>query len=245
MTAALLLFAAFAAAEVREASTMLPVEAELSQGTLLVFDVDNTLLEPVGNLYSDQWAYYAETAFKRDGLSAEAAEKKLGEIWTEGLKRSKVKPVEATTPSIVEKTQKAGFAVMALTARGPEDAAATRRQFKDAGYDLSRSAPKARHPGYVDGVLFVGDGPDKGKALVAFLSAAKVKPARVVFVDDKPHHAKNVDAALTAAGIPCVAFRYGATDAKVRAFNEVMAEADTAENAEALFHGRLAPAAKP
>ncbi len=245
MNAALLLLAALASAEVREASTMLPVEAELTPGTLLVFDVDNTLLGPVGNLYSDQWAYYAEKAFKRDGLSEEEAGKKLGEIWTEGLKRSKVKPVENTTPAIVAKAQKAGYAVMALTARGPEDAPATRRQFKDAGYDLSRSGPKSRAAGYDNGVLFVGDGPDKGKALVAFLAAAKLKPARVVFVDDKPHHAKNVDAALTAAGIPCVAFRYGAADAKVRAFNDVMAEADTAENAEALFHGRLAPAPKP
>ena len=65
-----------------------------------------------------------------------------------------------------------------------------------------------------------------------------MKPAKIVFADDKPHHAKNVDAALTAAGIPSVSFRYGATDAKVRAFNEVMGEAGDKAAAELLFHGR-------
>ncbi len=235
----LLLLAALASAEVREIQSMSAIEPELTKGTLLVFDVDNTLLEPVGNLYSDQWIYYVEKALERDGASASEAEKRMGDIWTEGLKRSKVKPVEAGTPALVQRAQKAGFKVMALTARGLEDFEATMRQFRDAGYDLSRSGPKGRAEGYKGGVMFVGDGPDKGKALVAFLAAAGIKPARVVFVDDKPHHAKNVDAALTAAGIPVVAFRYGATDAKVKAFNEVMAEAATAESAAALFHGRL------
>lgn len=241
MTGALLLLAALASAEVREIASMLVIESALTPDTVLVFDVDNTLLEPIGNLYSDQWAYYAEKAFIRDGLSEEAAAKKLREIWSAGLKRSRVKPVESLTPALVAKAQKAGLTVFALTARGLDDAPATHRQFKDAGYDLSRSAPKRAAANYRDGVVFVGDGHDKGKALVAFLDAVGLKPARIVFVDDKPHHAKNVDAALTSAGIPVIAFRYGAADAKVNAFNTVTAEADTAEKADALFHGRLAP----
>ena len=91
---------------------------------------------------------------------------------------------------------------------------------------------------YSRGVFFVGDGPDKGEALLAFLDKIALRPTRVVFVDDKPHHARSVDAVMTAAGIPCVAFRYGAADEKVRAFKEVMSEAADARSAALLFHGR-------
>ena len=90
-------------------------------------------------------------------------------------------------------------------------------------------------------MLFVGEGVDKGRLLVEFLQHIGLRPERVVFADDKPHHARNVDAALAAAGIPAVAFRYGAADARVRAFNEVMDEAADPASAALLFHGRLPP----
>lgn len=124
----LLLLAAAARADVREIKSMAEIVPEIRSTTLLVLDIDNTLVEPVGNIGSDQWYYYLE---------------KIG-----------------------------------------------------------------------------------------------MKPTRVVFADDKPHHAKSVDAALTVAGIACVAFRYGAADEKVRAFKEVMSEAQDKAGAEMLFHGR-------
>jgi FMN phosphatase YigB (HAD superfamily) len=206
---------------------MAEIRPELSTGTLLVFDIDNTLIEPVGNIGSDQWYYYIEKAYKRDGLDQAAAEAKAGEAWSRTLATVKVKPVEDLIPALVREQQKRGLKILALTAREPADAPATFKQLNDAGIDLAGN------------VEFVGDGPDKGKALVAYLKKNKLKPSKIVFVDDKPHHAKNVDAALTAAGIPSVSFRYGAADAKVRAFNEVMDEAGDKANADLLFNGRL------
>ncbi len=242
----LLLLACAARADVREISTMSEIRAELTPATLLVFDIDNTLVEPLGNIGSDQWYYYLVKALVRDDktLTAAAAETKAGEIWTKATKTVTVQPVEAITPALIREQQKRGLKVMALTARDAEDAEATFRQLKDIGVDLTATAPRKEDLAteqkglYTRGVFFVGDGPDKGKTLVAFLKKIGLRPAKVVFADDKPHHAKNVDAALTAAGIPSVSFRYGATDAKVRAFNEVMSEAGDKASAELLFHGR-------
>jgi len=223
---AVALLAGAARADVREISTMAEVRPELSTSTLLVFDIDNTLVEPVGNIGSDQWYYYIEKALKRDGLDQAAAETKAGEAWSKALATVKVKAVEDFTPGLIREQQKRGLKIMALTARDAGDAESTFRQLKDIGVDLAGN------------VIFVGDGPDKGKALVAHLKKLSLTPAKVVFVDDKPHHAKNVDAALSAAGIKCVAFRYGAADAKVRAFNDVTAEASDKASADLLFHGR-------
>lgn len=244
---ALLLLASSARADVREIKSMAEIVPELTPGTLLVFDIDNTLVEPVGNIGSDQWYYYLVKALARDDktLSADAAEAKAGEVWTTTLMTVKVKPVEALTPALVRDQQKRGLKVMALTARDAGDAAATFRQLKDIGVDLAENAVRkddlaTEQKGfYSRGVFFAGDGPDKGKTLVAFLKKIGLRPAKVVFADDKPRHAKNVDAALAAAGIPGVSFRYGAADAKVRAFNEVMAEAGDTTASELLFHGRL------
>lgn len=243
----LLLLAALASAEVREIKSMAEIEPALSAGTLLVFDIDNTLVEPVGNIGSDQWYYYLLKAVARDDakLTEDQVAARADAVWTKTLGTVAVKPVETLTPALVEAAQSKGLKVMALTARGREDVAATDAQLKAIGVDLASKPVHAKtHEAgekgyYARGVFYAGEGPDKGVALVRFLKAVGLKPASVVFVDDKPRHAKNVDAALTKAGIPVVAFRYGATDAKVKAFNEVMAEAATAESAAALFHGRL------
>lgn len=244
----LLLLAAAARADVREIKSMSEIVPDIRPTTLLVFDIDNTLVEPVGNIGSDQWYYYLEKAYLRDGLEPAAAEAKAGETWTKTLAKVKVKPVEDLTPILVRAQQKRGVKILALTARGAEDAAATFAQLKAIGLDLESSAIHKEDLSteakgfYSRGVFFVGEGPDKGQTLVAFLDKIGLKPTRVVFADDKPHHARNVDAALTAAGIPCVAFRYGAADEKVRAFKEVMSEAETKAGAEMLFHGREAAA---
>lgn len=242
---ALLLPALGARAEVREIKSMSEIVSEVRPTTLLVFDLDNTLVEPVGNIGSDQWYDYALSALKRDGLDEAAAEKEANALWTRMLGVVKVKPVEELTPILLREQQKRGLKILALTARGPEDAPATFAQLKAIGVDLSSSAVSpgnyrfGRTGHYSNGVYFVGDG-DKGEALLSFLDMIKLRPTRVVFVDDKLRHAKAVDAVMTAAGIPCVAFRYGAADEKVRAFKEVMSEASDARSAALLFHGKEA-----
>lgn len=244
---ALLLLAVGARADVREIKSMAEIVPSLDTSTLLVFDIDNTLVEPVGNIGSDQWYYYLVKAVARDDktLTADQAEEKAGGIWTRELDRIVPKPVEALTPALVREQQKRGLKVMALTARAASDAPATFRQLEKIGVDMTASAVRkddlaTEQKGlYSRGVFFVGEGPDKGKTLASFLKKIGLRPKRVVFVDDKPHHVKNMDAAMAAEGIPSVSFRYGATDAKVNAFNEVMGEASSDAGAAAmLFFGR-------
>jgi phosphoserine phosphatase len=241
----LLLLATAVRAEVREIKSMTEIVPALTTSTLLVFDLDNTLIEPVGNIGSDQWWYYLVKAISRDeGIPEDKAEEKAAPVWTATLAKVKVKPVEALSPKLIAEQRARGLGIMALTARGPEDRAATERQLKDIGVDLAIAAPYTKElttPNkglFAKGVLFVGEGPNKGEELVKFLKTIGLKPRHIVFVDDKPKHAKSVDAALSAAKIPSVCFRYGAADAKVAAFNEVMGEAKSRAEAELLFHGR-------
>ena len=225
---AVLLCAAPVRAELREIQTMADLVPAVDTSTVLVFDIDNTLVEPVGQLGSDQWYYYLLKAYARDGMTEAAAETKAGETWSKTLPTVKVKPVETITPGIIRDAQKRGIKVMALTARGPEDAAATFAQLKAIGVDLTVTAPSKKdltteQKGlFSRGVFFQGEGPSKGATLVAFFKKIGLKPKRVVFADDKPKHAISVEAALRESGIPVISFRYGAADAKVKFFNSMM-----------------------
>ena len=133
---ALLLPALGARAEVREIKSMSEILPEIRPTTLLVFDLDNTLVEPAGNIGSDQWYDYIVKALRRDGLDEAAAEAQAGALWTRMLGAVKVKPVEELTPILLREQQKRGLKILALTARGPEDAPATFAQLKAIGREL-------------------------------------------------------------------------------------------------------------
>lgn len=241
---AVLVLAASARAELREIPSMADIVPAIDTSTLVVFDIDNTLVEPVGQLGSDQWYYYLVKAYQRDGMTPDAAETKAGEAWSRVLPTVKVKPVEAGTPDLIRAQQKRGVKVMALTARGIEDAATTFAQLKAIGVDMTATAPwkkdykSAGKGAYTKGVYFMSEGPSKGETLLDFFAKTGLKPKRVVFADDKPKHAQSVERSLREAGFPVISFRYGATDAKVNFFNAMMEEASTRDGAELLFHGR-------
>lgn len=246
MRAALLLLLALpAAAETLEVASLKDIQPKLEAGTLVVFDIDNTLLTPSGHIGSDHWYDYLLSAIARDDASLTPAqvEAKADAAWDRELPKTTPVPVEALSPAFVAALQKRGFKVMALTGRGAADAAVTFAQLKAVGYDLAASAPsakdwRAKSGGlYSRGVYLAGPG-DKGVFLLDFLKAAGLKPKAVVFVDDKPKNVRAVDAALTAAGVAVAACRYGGADAKIAAFKAFMAEAGTAAKAQALFHGR-------
>lgn len=241
---AVLLCAASARAEMREIKTMADVVPAIATGTLLVLDIDNTTLEPTGQLGSDQWYYYLIKAFQRDeGIGADAAEMKAVAAWTKTLPKVRVKPVETLTPDFIRTQQKRGIKVMALTARGPEDEQATFAQLKAVGVDYSINPPVKKdlktpnNGSFKRGVFFQGEGPSKGETLLAFIKANGLKPARVVFVDDKLKHATSVEKVLREGGVSVITFRYGAADAKVKFFNDMMEEAATKASAEMLFRG--------
>jgi hypothetical protein len=205
-----------AAAEIRESTSVAPVDALATPGTLVVFDIDNTLIEPTVTLGSDQWFYWYVAELEAGGRSSREAIDLANDVWNRVQPAIAVRPVEAMTPQLIRGIQARGLRVVALTARSHDAAAVTETQLTSAGYSLSTSAfgPGRRVIGddptmvYDDGVLYVGEHASKGDALLRLLAGEGLSPERVVFVDDK---------------IPVIAIRYGAADARVAAFDPAVA----------------------
>ena len=221
-----LFISVFSRAEVQETAQMSEALSAVDAKTLLVFDLDNTIIEPVQTLGSDQWF---EAQVKHyvvvEHLDPDRAIHKAIILWSKIQQVSGVQPVEKNTPFLIKEKQEQGIRVMGLTARPQELSTRTREQLKSIGVDLSLTAVSTKDfavqgvsdAKFTRGITFVGTN-NKGKVLAALLKQLDLVPAKVVFVDDKEKHVKSVDVALKELGIKYLGFRYGAADEKVKRY---------------------------
>jgi phosphoglycolate phosphatase-like HAD superfamily hydrolase len=214
-------------AEIRDIRRLYETLPSIEPGTLLVFDLDNTLIEPVGNFGSDQWYYYLVRKYRRvDGLGEPAAQREATRTWNCVQSSIRIRTVEPGTARFVRQQQARGIRTVGLTAREPSLADTTLTQLRTLDLRLDKRTVFAREfswwsvepARFKAGVLFIGEGNDKGSLLIDLLRGLRQRPKRIVFVDDKTNNVKSVDRAARKAGIACIAFRYGATDAKVAEF---------------------------
>jgi hypothetical protein len=214
------------AGETIEIERMDEVERALIAGALVVFDIDNTLIEPAGMLGSDQW-YYAlvEQLQKDEKLDEDTAIDRATILWNEVQRGLAVRPVEATVPALIEKWAARDIRIVALTARTFDIADATKEHLRSVGIDFSKKKIASdldlgleRPAKLIDGIVYLGEKNDKGEVLIELLRALNLRPTRVIFVDDKKKHVESVSASLARTFIPYSAFRYAAADANVAAF---------------------------
>jgi Protein of unknown function (DUF2608) len=235
-------------AEIKEGSRMSEILATAKPDTLVVFDIDNTLIEPRQTLGSDQWLRAEITKQVAAGLQAgdvrSVAEAKSQEsvlaAWKKIQLVTEVSAVEPGTPSLIDQRQSEGIVMMGLTARPVDLADRTREQLSRVQIFLDHRAPlrddvKLKHEGdpnlqalYTRGILFGGNH-SKGDLLVRFLESGRMtfRPKQILFIDDRAENVADVDHALDRYGkYPHTSYRYGALDAKVKGFDPAVAEVE-------------------
>lgn len=218
-------------AEIYETAEFSEIEKHVAPGALVVFDIDNTLMEPIQTLGSDQWFNYRYQRFIDNGHSkTDALELTLKEYHSV-QNVTKVRAVQPETPNVVSNLQSTGINIMALTARGLALAHRTVEQLDTIGIDLARNAPvqeevffnNGKGVIFRSGVLFCS-GTHKGKALFKFLDMIGYKPSSITCIDDKQSMLKEVELLCKERNIPFTGLRYGYLDEKVRLFSPEIAE---------------------
>ncbi len=198
----------------------------LKPSTLVIFDIDNTLMMTSQQLGSDQWFCKRSADYQAKGLSfQEATDKALSE-WVAIQSITRVKPVETGGPEVVRRIQRQGYTVIGLTTRGLGLSTRTVEQLHSIGIDLSQTAPTQEETFFkaTRGVLFRGGilftaGTDKGVSLFRFLDRLDFTPKSIVFINDKTTHLEEVEKAARARGIEFLGLRYSRTDEWVASFN--------------------------
>jgi len=204
----------------------------LGASDVAVFDLDNTIIEPLQSLGSDQWGSYQGKRFREMGFPDARATEASVAMFAEVQVKSSVRLVEPDTARIIRELQDRGVTVLGLTARPLVIVDRTLAQLASVGVNLDRR-PVASGDFFVDvyrtarfkgGVLFVGEN-NKGEMLKAIYSQlGRDLPPVVKFFDDKRYHVENMDAALSGTGVRHTSYRYGAADPRVKSFDPVLGD---------------------
>jgi hypothetical protein len=204
----------------------------ITKESLIILDIDDTLLIPVQMLGCDEWFTGRLKKFEQEGLSRPCALDKALAEWEAIRHLTKMEIVEPETDSIVRSIQEAGYTVMGLTTQGLALATRTSRQLQDLGIILPRSCLHKNDECvsvyghtvlYRDGILFTS-GTAKGEALFLFLQKIGYSPKRVVFVNDKASHLQDVETSCVKQNVEFIGLRYAYSDARKRAYDPKVAE---------------------
>ncbi len=217
--------------EIIEANHFKEISSYGTPKTLVILDIDDTLLIPVQTLGTDVWFCHRLEFYLKDHDYPEALDKALAE-WEAVRHLTHVKIVEEGTPEIIGNLQANHTVVMGLTTQGVALATRTIKQLHSLSIDLFKTAPSHEDHYFLNhkqgvlyrkGILFTSGSP-KGEALLKLLDTLDDYPERIVFINDKKSHLEDVERSLTLRGIPFTGLRYSYSDERVLKFCPDIAE---------------------
>lgn len=193
--------------------------------TLLVLDIDDTLLTSTGFFGSDKWYEWQKHLAANDPGKVPC----LFDLISLNYEAGTQHPTQPDGPALINALP--GDKLM-LTSRNLLYRGGTLRTLHDAGYALPtplagqtegrswrwRKAPDARESeiGYDQGI-FMTAGQDKGLVLLDLLARLKLDYDRVILVDDGDANIRNMQAALRDADIDYHGLHYTRIDKTVSA----------------------------
>lgn len=200
--------------------------------TLVIVDIDDTLLIPVQTLGRDSWfssrlEYHLQ--IQKDQYLA--LDKALAE-WEAVRHITNIKIVEDGTDEIISDMQKSNIVIMGLTTQGLALAHRTIVQLQSLSIDLSKTAPSSEDSYFIngpngvlyrEGVLFTS-GTSKGDALIKFLDIIDYHPKHIVFINDKKTHLQDVEKGVEFKNMKFTGLRYSYEDERVANFPKEIAD---------------------
>ena len=215
-----------AQSEVRQIDDLARVAPALAEGgkrSLLVLDIDDTLLTSAGFFGSDSWYEWQKSLPAGDPAKPSC----LFDVISLNSETGTQQPTQADGPALINAI--AGDRLM-LTSRNPLYRGGTLRTLHDAGYTLPAelgASPEGRSWDFrknaeakpvrvvYDQGVFMTTGQDKGLVLLDLLRRLGLRYDRVVLVDDGEKNITNMQAALRTAGIDYLGLHYTRVDKTV------------------------------
>lgn len=214
--------------------------------SLLLLDLDNTVLTYAHSLGTDQWFDYALRKQAQSSTDPETAKKQVIDFYLSvipNIRLDDVHCVESMTPQRIHELQAAGFKVLALTSRGSYLQEATLTQLEHLKIDLNQPPYQnltkilSLGPESVmhNGIIMAG-GKDKGECLI---ESGVTLPETIVMYDDKLSNLEKVRGAIQRYNevhlalepdfVPrkFIGIRYSRLDHRIQNLNEKIVEIQT------------------
>lgn len=221
-------------------------EPDYNKQTLVIFDVDNTLVEPSGWVGGTPWFEHLVHQKIAQGLDRTAAFIETLDICCKVQYQLTLVPAEKNTAPTVQQAIQKNMTVIALTARPACMANHTIEQLCSHGIDFGLSGfqninTKDEVYHYQQGIIFCASGAartsfSKGAALTSILKKLNYRPKKIVYIDDALKYLNSVEEALKAfdPNIEFIGIRYGHLDYKFKLFDATAAEKELNSHFEKL-----------
>ncbi|MBI2742897.1 MAG: DUF2608 domain-containing protein [Chlamydiales bacterium] len=235
LAALFLICTSFAAAEIKEIDRISSILPDIEEETLVLLDIDETLIETPIMLGGKAWRRYARNILNKSKGEEEAT--RIHDKLTYFIAgQVPYIAIEDEVYGCFTEFKTKNASVFGFTARGrehwydmpsPDGEALGVLHLKQAGIELYPSSVIADealflHPSYGQNIFFAYPLEDKGDLILELFAGTSYRPSKVVFVDDKLDHARSVDSALKSLGIPAVCFHYTHVDS-YRPFDAMIA----------------------
>lgn len=222
-------------AEIREINHIDEILPEVSPASVVLLDIDETLIETPLMLGGKSWRKYARSILKKTKTEKEVAE--IHDKITYFIaKRIPYVAVEKGAPLCINEFRKREASVFGFTLRGKkhwyempvtDGEELTRLHLRQAGFDLNLlNTPISQalflHPSFSQGVFFAYPIEDKGNLVLELFAETQFRPSKIIFVDDKIESVCSVHNAFEQLGIPALCFHYRHIDL-YRSFDPMIA----------------------
>lgn len=193
--------------------------------SLVIFDIDNTLIEPVQTFGSHAWFMHIKKTFKKQGLPEKEAMMKASAALLRIQDDLSFKMVEPDTIRVIEILKNNAITTMAMTSRCANFARRTYDQLKLFNITFSPNFICNTHVRlgdiscWIEGILYTGDERSKGESIMLLFEKIAYIPQHVLFIDDSIGHIEHMYTTLRKKNIPALCIRYGATDERAAQFD--------------------------
>ncbi len=227
----MILFVPVLSAKVIESSDIAHIISYSDQDTLVLLDIDNTVIQLTQSLGTPQWFSDFYKKKRSMGISHEIATAETLHIYLKVNELSNSKPVDLRTSAIIQKLQEQGIIVLALTSRDDKLFKTTLRHLKPTKLNFNLGKFKdyqlklkvGEKSKVQNGIIFAG-GKHKGACLEEFFSMVNWMPKRVIFVDDQLKAIQEVESSILKSDIDYIGVRYGYLDKHVKSHNLKVSE---------------------
>jgi len=216
--------------QIIESTKITDVFDYVDDGTLAVFDIDNTLIDTVQNFGGYAWSCHVTKRLQDRGFDFPIALLKSYDILAQVIEFVDFKEIEPETSDVIRKLREKNVLSMALTARMHSMSKNTNGALLQADIDFFEAAIHDQKiqfnstAAYERGVLYTGPKLRKGESLVLFFEKIGYVPKKVVFVDDSKGNVEDVSKTLHSKNIPVTCLRYSATDDREAKFDPARSE---------------------
>lgn len=202
-----------ASAKIIESHNISDIKNSYETNTLVLFDVDETLMDSDTHLNSGKWYDFF---WKGHALTtSEVEDTATGDLMWFIAEKVPTSCIEPEILDIINELQSSeDMYTLGLTARHPGLTLKTKenltaKQLKTIGIDFSKSKSNSLHDHdlFFDGIFFTS-GKLKGPVLVDILTRSEYRPNKIIFVDDRLKQIQSVDLAMQEMGIPCDCYWY-------------------------------------